>query len=183
MCLYLLSSYCAQLKSYMLGELPILLSAFLRVKGALKLIRMELCDSISASEKQHTLLHAYTHIHTYFRPFSVVTMVLLSRACHGSLPQSAAGWWSGTDTESLASVSPMMPFASMCKGLFPICQRSPGMRQGWRGPASPLPVLCKHTCASLLSDSLCKTRADLKKKKTKKNKRPYRHAVLCSHCG
>jgi hypothetical protein len=91
LCLYLLSSYCAQLKSFMPGELPILLSSFLRVKGALKLIRMERCDSISASEMQHTLLYAYTHIHTHFRTFSSATMVLLSRARRGSLPQSAAG--------------------------------------------------------------------------------------------
>lgn len=114
------------------------------------------------SIREATLSCMLIHTHTHFRPFSSETTVLLSRARRGSVPQSAAGWWSGTDTESLASVSPMLPFASMCEGLFPICQACPGTRQGWRGPAGPLLVLCKHTCASPLSDRLCKTRTGLK---------------------
>ncbi len=64
-CLYLLSSYCAQLKSYMLAELLILLSSFLRLNGALKLIRIKSCDGISASEKQHSPVCLYSHTHTH----------------------------------------------------------------------------------------------------------------------
>lgn len=59
--LYLLSSYCTQLKSYMLAELLILLSSFLRLSGALKLIRMEIFDGISTSEKQHSPVCLYIH--------------------------------------------------------------------------------------------------------------------------
>lgn len=144
-CLYLLSSYCAQLKSYMLAELLILLSSFLRLNGALKLIRIESCDGISASEKQHSPVCLYTHTHTHTSGPSPqkqrsFCQELTVAGCLSRLLVDGQGL-------TLSAWRVFLPWCRMCEGLFPICQACTGTRQGWKGLAGLLLVLCKHTCA------------------------------------
>ncbi len=108
---------------------------------------------LSIREVTLSCMLIHTHTHTHSRPFSSETTVLLSRAHRGSVPQDGQGL-------TLRAWRVFLPWCRMCEGLFPICQVCTGTRQGWRGPAGLLLVLCKHLCESV-EWLLCKTRAGL----------------------